>query len=132
VCEVSARDGDGIENLIEGLLLQADVMELKAARAGQAEVSTILFFLLFYVALLHLVLVYCSLYDIVLLYLILSLCSHSSFLSYFIPFSFISSSFHSFIIFSIHHSLHRYFVLYSFPSGHRIRRMLGQGQRHHS
>jgi hypothetical protein len=42
VCEVSARDGDGIENLIEGLLLQADVMELKAARAGQAEVSTIL------------------------------------------------------------------------------------------
>ena len=38
VCEVSARDGDGIENLIEQLLLQADVMELKAARAGQAEV----------------------------------------------------------------------------------------------
>ena len=38
MCEVSARDGDGIENLIEQLLLQADVMELKAARAGQAEV----------------------------------------------------------------------------------------------
>ena len=47
MCEVSARDGDGIENLIEGLLLQADVMELKAARAGQAEVSTI-YFLLFH------------------------------------------------------------------------------------
>ena len=40
VCEVSARDGDGIDNLIEGLLLQADVMELKAARAGQAEVPS--------------------------------------------------------------------------------------------
>ena len=39
MCEVSARDGDGVENLIEQLLLQADVMELKAARAGQAEVS---------------------------------------------------------------------------------------------
>jgi translation initiation factor IF-2 len=38
ICEVSARDGDGIENLVEGILLQADVMELKAARAGQAEV----------------------------------------------------------------------------------------------
>ena len=38
VCEVSARDGDGIDGLVEGLLLQADVMELKAAHTGQAEV----------------------------------------------------------------------------------------------
>lgn len=45
MCEVSARDGDGIENLIEGLLLQADVMELKAARAGQAEVSSFFYIL---------------------------------------------------------------------------------------
>ena len=39
ICEVSARDGEGIDALVEGLLLQADVMELKAARAGQAEVE---------------------------------------------------------------------------------------------
>ena len=39
MCEVSARDGEGIDGLIEGLLLQADVMELKASHAGQAEVS---------------------------------------------------------------------------------------------
>ena len=38
MCEVSARDGEGIDGLIEGLLLQADVMELKASHAGQAEV----------------------------------------------------------------------------------------------
>ena len=38
MCEVSARDGDGIDGLVEGLLLQADVMELKAAQTGQAEV----------------------------------------------------------------------------------------------
>ena len=42
VCEVSAKDGEGIESLVEGLLLQADVMELKAACAGQAEVRSIL------------------------------------------------------------------------------------------
>ena len=39
MCEVSGRDGEGIDGLIEGLLLQADVMELKASHAGQAEVS---------------------------------------------------------------------------------------------
>ena len=38
ICEVSARDGEGVDALIEGILLQADVMELKAAKAGQAEV----------------------------------------------------------------------------------------------
>lgn len=106
MCEVSARDGDGIENLIEGLLLQADVMELKAARAGQAEVSTILFSMLFHVALFYLILIYCSLYDIVLL----------CFVSYFIVvscfifmLSLIFSFFlHSFIPSSTVSSLHRF------------------------
>ena len=42
MCEVSARDGEGIDGLIEGLLLQADVMELKASHAGQAEVRQFL------------------------------------------------------------------------------------------
>lgn len=60
MCEVSARDGDGIENLIEQLLLQADVMELKAARAGQAEVSylIVLYLIALYFIKLYFILLY--------------------------------------------------------------------------
>lgn len=37
VVEVAGKTGDGLDRLVESILLQADVMELKAASAGQAE-----------------------------------------------------------------------------------------------
>jgi translation initiation factor IF-2 len=41
VVEVSGKSGEGIDVLVESLLLQADVMELRAASEGQAEATVL-------------------------------------------------------------------------------------------
>jgi translation initiation factor IF-2 len=38
---VSGKSGEGIDVLVESLLLQADVMELRAASEGQAEATVL-------------------------------------------------------------------------------------------
>ena len=39
--EVSGRSGEGLDALVESLLLQADMLELKAAVDGQAEATVL-------------------------------------------------------------------------------------------
>ena len=41
VVEVSGRTGEGLDTLVESLLLQADMLELKAAAEGQAEATVL-------------------------------------------------------------------------------------------
>ena len=41
VVEVSGRSGEGLDALVESLLLQADMLELKAAVDGQAEATVL-------------------------------------------------------------------------------------------
>jgi translation initiation factor IF-2 len=41
VVEVSAKNGEGVDDLVESLLLQADVLELRAANTGQAEATVL-------------------------------------------------------------------------------------------
>jgi translation initiation factor IF-2 len=41
VVEVSGKSGEGLDTLVESLLLQADIMELRAAPEGQAEATVL-------------------------------------------------------------------------------------------